>query len=853
MGIEQDAKVVLRGDGSGAQNAFKQVGDAAGKAASVLNEFSNKHLAGLKAGMNSVSGVMSTVMGRFTMLAAAVAGGALVFKEGIDESVKFTKEVNELGKVLGVSASEATAWNIALGDIYQDSGALVGAVGRLNRVIAEDEEKITSLGIKTRDTSGHLRSQGEIFQDVTKHISGFKEGIDRNIEGARIFGKSWSDVAPLMKLTADSIEAAKVKAEELGMTVTQEGQERVSRYRAAMNDVGDVMLAVKNVIGQALLPIFARLGEWFAATGPTAVAVIRVAMQALATVVHGVMLVFQLLWDVLSAIADPIFTVGRALRAIVTGDFKTAQNELTNIFSNWGESLSGVWDRVKADSARTWSDVTNTWSKGTIAAPNVDGAEAGERSGKGKDKDKPLPSRAGEWANVLQEQKKAYADGMALQGVFTEWGLKEDSRYWAGILERHDLSVDERRAVEGKWLTAEGAIRKSSAAARLADLQVQIDGAKDNYARRDELAAQYTAQVGQLHGLESKQYADALKNQLQIAREHQDKLRDIQRLYIEAARADKEQTIIESEAQAQLEVDLGVRTQQSMLQVKREGVQARLQIELDMLAEEQAAYAVGTLEYEQFEARKLAAKRKTKAEEGKVDREKVKLDADPAVNVMDTGVAAYGASLDAIVAKGRQAGADLGKIWRQAGLQMIHELTVKPLMEEAAGWAKRLMMQAGFLTQKKALEVTSAATTVGIEGTTGLASIGVSAARAAAGAYAAIAGIPIVGPVMAPIAAGVALAGVMALGKNLFSAEGGFDIPGGMNPIVQTHAREMILPAQYADVIRGMAEGGQGGAGRGGGGGDVILKGVSMPGNFFMVNRDQLVAAIKSAKRDFAL
>ena len=44
-----------------------------------------------------------------------------------------------------------------------------------------------------------------------------------------------------------------------------------------------------------------------------------------------------------------------------------------------------------------------------------------------------------------------------------------------------------------------------------------------------------------------------------------------------------------------------------------------------------------------------------------------------------------------------------------------------------------------------------------------------------------------------------------------YSAAGGYDIPGGVNPIVQTHAREMILPASLADPMRNMLAGGGGG------------------------------------------
>ncbi|GAA5784704.1 phage tail length tape measure family protein [Chitiniphilus shinanonensis] len=37
------------------------------------------------------------------------------------------------------------------------------------------------------------------------------------------------------------------------------------------------------------------------------------------------------------------------------------------------------------------------------------------------------------------------------------------------------------------------------------------------------------------------------------------------------------------------------------------------------------------------------------------------------------------------------------------------------------------------------------------------------------------------------------------------SAAGGYDIPAGVNPMTQLHEREMVLPAAYADVIRGLA------------------------------------------------
>ena len=91
------------------------------------------------------------------------------------------------------------------------------------------------------------------------------------------------------------------------------------------------------------------------------------------------------------------------------------------------------------------------------------------------------------------------------------------------------------------------------------------------------------------------------------------------------------------------------------------------------------------------------------------------------------------------------------------------------------------------------------------------------AAGAAAGAYKAMAGIPIIGPALGAGAAAVAFAAVEGFGQ-IASAEGGWDIPGGINPITQLHQNEMVLPATIAQPFKSMlSDYGSSGGGFGGG------------------------------------
>lgn len=64
-------------------------------------------------------------------------------------------------------------------------------------------------------------------------------------------------------------------------------------------------------------------------------------------------------------------------------------------------------------------------------------------------------------------------------------------------------------------------------------------------------------------------------------------------------------------------------------------------------------------------------------------------------------------------------------------------------------------------------------------------------------------GIRVAGYASAGLVAGMAVAEA--------SAEGGYDIPAGTNPMTQLHEKEMVLPREHADVIRGLAANGGGG------------------------------------------
>jgi hypothetical protein len=186
----------------------------------------------------------------------------------------------------------------------------------------------------------------------------------------------------------------------------------------------------------------------------------------------------------------------------------------------------------------------------------------------------------------------------------------------------------------------------------------------------------------------------------------------------------------------------------------------------------------------------------------------------------------------------------LSSLFQSIALEFLN-MGVKMIVNWAVVQGKKLLLSQ--TTQAAEVASQAAATTSQIATQKALAIGGVmsNAAIAATAAMASVAAIPFYGWAMAP-EVGAATYG-MAMGY-MASAEGGYDIPAGVNPITQLHEKEMVLPKAQAEAVRSMADGG-------GGGGVVNFHVTAMDSKdvarLFKDNGHHLAAALKQQVRNF--
>lgn len=662
----------------------------------------------LKTAGDSMSGVSTTVRAAFASV-AAVAAAAFSFvaiKNASDETVKYTEAAMDLGRAMGVSATDASVWISVLDDIGATQGELSAASRGLTMNLLKNEDGLNAMGLATRDANGKLRPMNDLMLDAIAVVNSYKEGTDRNAAAQEVFGRSVNGSSKLLLASREAAEETERKMRDLGMVVGQDNVQAWKDYDQASDDAHLTGKALQITIGQALIPVMTAFKSSLVSIGPELVKVARVAMETFLGVIDLARMVKQAFVSVGSDIGAVAAAASMALR----GDFVGAMNvfkeraadavretqKLKDLWNGTGDSFLGKF-RQKF----TASDAPTEGGNDFQAPPDASGSK-----GKSKKADGPIDALgSGSYitsdkgvAEMLREQQEAINRMNGEMAADAERAAKAASEAY-------------KRASEQK-VQADLVWKQSAVNARLAVVDA------------DEAAAIHAVEMGVMS------HDELLTQQLGFEQ----------------------------------------RRNEIILQAMNE--------RLAMIdpTQDPVAYAQLKTEIEEAERQHQAVMTEVK-NAGELERNRYALNA---INGIQNGLQQ---TFQKIMMGQMTLAQGLKSIW-QGVLQAI----TGAIAQFAASWiAKKIAM----MVFGKATAMSEIASASALAGANGVASW-------------ALAPWPI--NIGAP-AFGLAMSAAAAAFAPAASAAGGYDIPAGMNPITQLHAREMVLPAKHADVIRGLSDG----------------------------------------------
>lgn len=380
----------------------------------------------------SLEGIVSKIKGPFIALGALLGGGA-IFKGAIQATISWNGEAMKMAKTLGITTEQASILNLALGDIYSSSETYLAAANKMVMGINSGGEGFKKLGIETHDSNGKLKDTGPLMQETLDRLNKITEGTQRNSAGLSIFGKSWGEASKLLKLNAEVMEEARLKAERLHLIVGPDGVAMTKAYKAAMNDVEDVMQSLKVQVGSALLPILVKLGAFMGEHGPKMAEGLGYAIKGVITVFYTLKAVIETITIIITALITTMIEgwtmAAKIIYNVMTGNLKGAiqagKEGASAIKNEWvaaGEGIATAWTDMAKNTKDLWSNKPPAASKEREEKGGYDGGAKEPEKAKSK-----LP----EFEKELQARKAMLAEK---DGDLATMSEKDERAFWEGKL-----------------------------------------------------------------------------------------------------------------------------------------------------------------------------------------------------------------------------------------------------------------------------------------------------------------------------------------------------------------------------------------------------------------------------------
>jgi hypothetical protein len=318
-----------------AKAAFGNFKTAVGDAEGGMGKFK----AGSKVALDAVAANASTF---------AVAAGAAVGRFVADGITAFQDMAISAGKfadATGLAVEDASRYIEAAGDIGIPIDAVEGAIGRLNKTIGADPDKVRDLGVDLVYLKDGSLDVNETFLNTIDRLKKIKDPAEKATVAAQLLGKGWQSMAEMIEMGADDLDASLKKVSD--QKVISEEELKLARdYRTAMDNLGDSTEDLKVKSGQRLIPLATML-----ANGATKALEFDAAFDELVRDIVGKGTQAEEQLSDLAGVVDE----GR----INAGEFKTAiQNAKTPLDNLATAATNASIAIVNADTA--WQNLTGT-------------------------------------------------------------------------------------------------------------------------------------------------------------------------------------------------------------------------------------------------------------------------------------------------------------------------------------------------------------------------------------------------------------------------------------------------------------------------------------------------------------
>lgn len=236
------------------------------------------------------------------VMGAGLGAVALATQQLVTKTVEAGDRIDKMSAKLGLSREGFQQWDYILkqngADIESMKGGMKALVNNIDGVSKGNKNAIANfkkLGISVKDSSGQLKNQEQVFEEVVAALQKMPDGVNKAKLANDLLGKSGAELMPLLNQSAQSVEELKKRYEDLGMGMSSESVDACVKFGDTMDDIKKSLMGFGAEIGVQFIPILQEMADTFISNLPKIKA-------AVTPVLNGLINVFKFLTEHIDAV-----------------------------------------------------------------------------------------------------------------------------------------------------------------------------------------------------------------------------------------------------------------------------------------------------------------------------------------------------------------------------------------------------------------------------------------------------------------------------------------------------------------------------------------------------------------------
>jgi hypothetical protein len=191
----------------------------------------------------------------------ATVEGVMKLKQMISSSIQWGAEIENTSRKMGLSTTEFQKSSY----VWKQSGGNFENMGRAFSTMSKEAMKSNEiLGVSTRDSNGHLKDQGELFEELLLRISEIPNPTERMAASMKVFGMAGREVFNIASQGKDRIHELMEETNKYGLILDKNTIKALDDARKSTELCNTAMKVAGANMTVAFTPAIITLSHWAA-------------------------------------------------------------------------------------------------------------------------------------------------------------------------------------------------------------------------------------------------------------------------------------------------------------------------------------------------------------------------------------------------------------------------------------------------------------------------------------------------------------------------------------------------------------------------------------------------------------